>query len=248
MQGHQVIVTGAAGGMGYAVCTRLLTEGWTVVGLDNHTQRLMELKEEILSKAMPGSLITLEADLTHPGLEERVSEVIDPSAKLSGLVNLAGISIGDSIEQLTDAAWIESFEVNVTAAMRLSRLCAPLMRQSGGGSIVNVASPVAYIGARKPSYAASKAAIIGLTMSLARNLGPSGIRANILLPGATITNMTGDWTEKRRESVARTNFLNRLCTPDEIASVITFLLGSDSSYMTGAVVDVTAGGMVGHNS
>lgn len=246
MQNRQVIVTGAAGGMGCAVCARLLSEGWTVIAIDSHAERLKSLEDKLHKEAPIGKLTTLEIDLTVPDLEETVGGSIDPTTNFTGLVNLAGISVGDTIGRLTDSDWNHSFEVNVSAAMRLSRLCAPLMARSGSGSIVNVSSPVAYIGARKPSYAASKAALIGLTMSLARNLGPDNIRVNILLPGATTTNMTKDWTEEKISAVANSNFLQRMCSPTDVAGVISFLLGDDSSYMTGAVVDLTAGGMVGH--
>ncbi|MDD5272714.1 MAG: SDR family NAD(P)-dependent oxidoreductase, partial [Methylovulum sp.] len=139
-----------------------------------------------------------------------------------------------------------SFAVNVTPAMRLIRLLTPAMRRNQGGSIVNVGYPVGIIGARKPSYAASKAALHGLTMSCARQLGGDNIRVNLLLPGPTITYMTCDWGQERRDGIAENTFLKRLCTPEEIAKTINFLIGNESSYITGSVMDMTAGSLYGH--
>jgi NAD(P)-dependent dehydrogenase (short-subunit alcohol dehydrogenase family) len=154
--------------------------------------------------------------------------------------------MGNDIFHLEDADWLESFAINVSPAMVLARALAPMMAASGGGSIVNVGSPAAIVGARKPSYAASKAALSGLTLSLARNLGPKGIRVNLFLPGPMITPMTEDWPEEKRAAIAASSFLGRLCQPEESAAVIAFLLSPAASYITGAVIDGTAGSMFGH--
>ena len=236
-----VIVTGAAGGMGSAVCRRLLREGAAVVGIDSSWQRLEALTVEL--GALP--FVSLCVDLGAPELLTRLEPLVE-GARITGLVNLCGVSLGSPIEALSDEDWAESFAVNATAPMRLARFCAPLMREVGGGSLVNVSSPVGFIGAKKPSYAASKAALQGLTMSLARNLGPDGIRVNLLLPGPTTTFMTSDWSDAKRAAVAASSFLGRLCQPDDVAAVIRFLLSADASYMTGAIVDLTAGSMFTH--
>ncbi len=229
------IVTGAGGGMGVATVARLLGDGWSVVGVDRYADGL--------PPEQPAARF-LAADVRDPELPVLVRRRIAGLPPLAGLVNLVGASIGDRLERLTDDDWQASFDINVTPAMRLIRDLRPELTSSRG-SIVNVGSPVGTIGARKPSYAASKAALHGLTMSAARNLGPS-VRVNLLLPGPTITGMTSDWDEQRRQRIAAGSFLGRLCTPDEIAAVIAFLLGPDSSAMSGSVVDLTAGTMFGH--
>ena len=235
-----VVITGAAGGMGRTICRHLASSGWQVVAIDHNSGRLTALAE-----SQPG-IHALQADLTDPELCGRLLNLLQGLPPVTGLVNLAGISHGSTIDQLDDEAWELSFAVNVTPAMRLIRALAPVFRQQRQGSIINVGSPVGFIGARKPSYAASKAALLGLTMSCARNLGVDGIRVNMLLPGPTITEMTVDWSDERRQEIAQNSFLKRLCTPEEIADVISFLLGPDSRYMTGSVVDMTAGSMWGH--
>lgn len=235
-----VVITGAAGGMGQALCEYLLSLGWVVVGIDHNEARMQELSSKY------SALQPLIMDLTSPILSQQVLDRLQTLPPLKGLVNLAAISYGNSIELLDDDAWERSFAVNVTPAMRLIRELAPLLRENGGGSIVNVSSPVALVGARKASYSASKSALHGLTLSCARSLGEANIRVNLLLPGPTITFMTNDWSEERQCAIAEASFLKRLCLPQEIAHTIAFLLSDDSSYITGSTVDMTAGSMFGH--
>ena len=180
------IVTGAAGGMGRAVCQMLAANGWQVLAIDHNEKRLATLA------ASHAAITALPMAMGSPALEEHIKQALESMAAVAGLVNLVGVSCGKPIDLLEDSDWNTSFNINVTPAMRLTRLVAPLMRAAGEGSIVNVGSPVGLVGANKPSYAASKAALHGLTMSTARNLGPDNVRVNLLLPGPTITEMTKD--------------------------------------------------------
>lgn len=227
--------------MGTALVRLLICRGRRVIGLDHNRERLAALAKDL----PPRAFIPLIADLTDSDLVCRVLPLLEEAEMLQGLVNLAGVSIGDSIDTLSDPDWEESLSINATAPMRLCRTAVPFLERSGG-AIVNVGSPVGTIGARKPSYAASKAALHGLTMSLARNLGPRGLRVNLLLPGTCSTYLTADWSEEKKRAVAENTFLKRLCRPEEIASVICFLLSDEASYLTGSVIDMTAGGIWGH--
>lgn len=235
-----VLLTGAAGGMGAGTCAVLLDRGWNIFALDRNEQKLATLEASLNSP----KLRTCAVDLASDQLESIVTPLLDDS--IAGLVNLAGASIGTTYEALTDEDWRTSFAINVDAPMRLCRLIGPLLEKRAAGSIVNVSSPVGLIGAKKPSYAASKSALTGLTMTLARSLGPKGVRVNLLLPGPTITGMTNDWPAERQASVAASSWLKRMCTPDDVGRVIAFLLSDDAAYMTGAIVDMTAGSMHGH--
>ena len=235
-----IIVTGAAGGMGRECCRYFCELGWHVLAIDHNRQRLESL-------SVFTDIETLCIELDSVRLVAAVDKLLDDMPPLWGLVNLAGISRGDSIENLSEEDWQISFDVNVTPAFRLIKgLYEHMHRDSQGGSIINVSSPVAYIGARKPSYSASKAAMHGLTTSCARNLGKYNIRVNLLLPGTTITEMTSDWSEERQQAIAAETLLQRLCTPQEIAESIGFLLSEHSRYMTGSILDMTCGGMWGH--
>lgn len=233
-----IIITGSAGGMGRTCCEYLSELGLHILAIDNHIGRLQAITGENITR--------LSVDLSDDNLVEKVKEKLTHLPPVWGLVNLAGISLGDKLNSLSLEDWQRSFDVNVTPVLRLTQLVAPLMRQSGGGSIVNVSSPVGYIGARKPSYASSKSALHGLTVSCARNLGADNIRVNLLLPGTTITEMTKDWSEERQAMIAKESLLGRLCTPQEIAECIAFLLSEHSRYMTGSILDMTCGSMWGH--
>jgi NAD(P)-dependent dehydrogenase (short-subunit alcohol dehydrogenase family) len=226
--------------MGVAVVERCSADGHVVIAVDRERAGLDEL-----ARRFP-SVHALVADLADPTIGERVlAAVREARAPLVGLVNLAGVSTGNDIEHIDDDAWDRSMVVNATAPMRICRALVPELRAAGGGSIVNVGSPVALLGARKVSYSASKAALLGLTVALARALGKDGIRVNALLPGPTLTGMTADWDEAKQRKIASGTFLGRLCEAREVAGAVAFLLGRDSSFVTGAVLDVTGGSLLG---
>ncbi|MFI3135364.1 MAG: SDR family oxidoreductase [Methylococcaceae bacterium] len=236
----QVIITGAAGGMGGFTSQFLAQKGYRIIAVDHNELRLKELQH------VNSNIKIIAIDLQDQQLVTKVHEAIDGTIPVIGLINMVGVSRGGTIENMSDEDWDESFAINLTPAMKLIRLLAPKMQQQKQGSIINVGSPVGVIGARKPSYSASKAALHGLTMSCARNLGGDNIRVNLLLPGPTITYMTEDWDEQRCQGVANGTFLKRLCTVEEIANVIAFLISNDSTYITGSIIDMTAGSMYGH--
>jgi NAD(P)-dependent dehydrogenase (short-subunit alcohol dehydrogenase family) len=161
---------------------------------------------------------------------------------------VAGVSQGDSIERIRDQDWDASMAVNVTAPMRLTRALLPALERTPHAAVVYVASAVAVVGARKISYAASKAALFGLTRALTKDLGKRGIRINTVIPAATLTPMTEDWDEQKRAAVAASSPLNRIAQPEEIAAAIAFLLGTESSYITGTALDVTGGRLLGSHA
>lgn len=236
------VVTGASGGLGSALTSLLITRGWSVVGIDHNTSRMRALTESLPD----GSFMPLVHDLASPDLTDFLHASLRGWPPPTALACVAGVSIGDAIERLDDTDWNLSFSINTTSPMILARALTPAMAALGRGSIVNVGSPVGIVGARKPSYAASKAALTGLTISLARNLGPKGIRANLFLPGPMLTPMTQDWSDEKRASIAERTFLRRLCKPEEAAQTIAFLLSEESSYLTGSIIDGTGGSMFGH--
>ena len=226
-----LLVSGASSGLGKATSEKALEEGFNVIGIDispsaieheNYTHLLIDL-----------SKLNLEVLRKHLGNEEWY-----------GFVHCAGISIGSTIEEITIEDWNQSMEVNVTSAMLICQLADELMVDNG--RIILVSSPVAIAGARKPSYAASKAALHGLTMSVSRSFGKRGICVNTVLPGPMITGMTNDWPPEKRASIAGETRLNRLAKPEEIAHVINQMLDKSWSYMSASVIDLTCGTLYGH--
>lgn len=232
-----LVLTGAGGGMGTAVTSRFLRDGWRVLAVDR-------TPDPGRSRQGYYSLVT---DLSQPEAAEDISSRAVELGGLQAVVHLAGVSYGEKgLGAEEDFGWEHSLAVNATSPMRINRRLAPVLCAQGSGSIVHVSSPVGIVGANKPAYAASKAAMHGLSMSFARACGPHGVRVNTLLPGTTITGMTSDWPDEKRQAVASDNFFKRLCTSEEIAGVIAFLCGPDSRYITGSIVDMTAGGLWGH--
>lgn len=232
-----LVLTGAGGGMGTAVTARFLRDGWRVLAVDRTPDHLQSRD----------GCFPLGADLSQPEAAEHINARALELGGLEAVVHLAGVSYGvKGLEEDEDFGWEHSLAVNATAPMRINRRLAPVLCEQRSGSIVHVSSPVGIVGANKPAYAASKAAMHGLSMSFARACGPHGVRVNTLLPGTTITGMTCDWPEEKRQAIANDNFFKRLSTPDEIAGVIAFLCGPDSRYITGSILDMTAGGLWGH--
>ncbi|MGB1589422.1 MAG: SDR family NAD(P)-dependent oxidoreductase [Candidatus Poseidoniaceae archaeon] len=231
-----VVVTGSSSGLGFEISKILLeSENHSVIGLDIK-------KTEIQSD----DFYFIESDLSN---RSSLNQLVEEIGKLSGnslygIVNVAGISVGKSIVGMNDGDWDKMIEVNLTApALLISKLQDSMM---DGGRIVNVSSPVSVTGSNKPGYSASKAGMHGLTMSVAKNLGPRNILVNTVFPGPMITGMTQKWSQEKRDSIATESFLGRLTTPEEVARGIKFLLDPSTTGITGSVLDFTAGSMFTH--
>ncbi len=247
------VVTGAGKGIGEAVAERLLSRGYTVVGLDideealgRTSSRLQELGSfvaEVLD-------ITSESDVASclEGLKNSVSPI-------TVLVNNVGGSMGvsQSIEDIGVSDWDAVMTYNLRSTFLVTRAAVPYMKAAGWGRIVNLSSIAgrgrSYFGGTP--YAAAKAGILGFTRQASRELGPHGITINAVAPGVV---MSGDRIEtywyRRKTEEEREGFLNqvpvgRLGTNEEIAAVVAFLCSEEASYITGAVVDVNGGFWVG---
>jgi len=228
---HIIIVTGASSGLGLATANSLLGQNFDVIGIDQHSTKILHT-----------AYTHLEMDLAQFNEELIRTELI--GGDWFGFIHCAGISRGGKLGSLSIEDWNRSIDVNVTSAMRICQLAESEMMD--GGRIVLVGSPVGIAGANKPSYAASKAALHGLTMSVSRHLGKRGICVNTVLPGPMITGMTNDWSQEKRLRIAEETRLNRLAKPDDIAHVMVQMMGKKWSYMSASVVDMTCGSMYGH--
>lgn len=253
-----VVVTGATHGIGRGIAKRCLDDGYSVLAIGRRKDALAELR--LLSDER---IETLALDLRQSDAAERIFDALiaqkihailstsdpgdtrdessAPQATLHGIVHCAGVSVGDDIERITDEDWQSAHDINVTAPMRITRALLPMLYAAHTPSIIHIGSPVGIVGARKVSYAASKAAMHGLNAALARNLGSRGIRVNAVLPGPTIPGMISDWSEDKIQRVVETIPLGRLCTPEDVAGVTSFLLSDDASFITGSILNVTGG-------
>ena len=241
--GRVVVVTGAASGMGRAIAMLFGAEGARVAALDRDADGVAKVADAISLER--GIAYGRALDVTNP--DEIAAAVDDVVAKLGPvgiLVNDAGVSIAAPIDgDGFDAAWDLTLAVNLTGYVRMVRACLPHLLEAGAGRIVNIASTEG-LGAT-PSlspYTASKHGVVGLTRSLACELGPRGITVNCVCPGPIHTGMTAVIPDEMKERFARRRVpLRRYGEPEEVAHMVLNLALPASSFVNGAIVTVDGG-------
>ncbi len=227
------VVTGCSGGIGKAICAALKEAGDRVVGMDRPgTENAAQNCDRFIACDL----------LDISDIWRAIDDLADEDG-LTCLVNCAGLYEKKSVFDLTLEDLDRSLTVNLRAPFLLSQQLGRRMADSGGGSIVNIASIAGKIGSPMIPYGTSKAGVIGLTRSLAKTLAPYNIRVNAIAPGmiqtAMVDGVKPDQLQAQMQGVA----MDRVGQPDEIASVVRFLASDGSTYMTGSVVDVAGGWM-----
>jgi 3-oxoacyl-[acyl-carrier protein] reductase len=253
-----VLVTGAAGGIGRATAERFHDEGSRLLLCD-----VVPVGATELATRFPQRMTYLQADVsTQAGIDaiERVMaqdgvDVVVNNAGITRDKSIAKLSMDEwdqvitrdkSIAKLSMDEWDQVIAVNLTAVFRLCQAAGRIMKERKRGVILNAASVVAHYGNfGQSNYVASKAGVIGLTKTLARELGRSGIRVNAVAPGFVDTSMARNVPAAALEAIAKSTPLGRMGKPEEIASVYAFLASDDASFITGAVVDVNGGLVLG---
>jgi NAD(P)-dependent dehydrogenase (short-subunit alcohol dehydrogenase family) len=243
--GKRVFVTGAATGIGRATAEYLVAQDARVfgAGLDG------EEGEALVGRHGESELIFRECDLTRE--VEVQAAVAAATARFGGIdavVNCAGIyPTGKRLEELSDEDWDRTIAVNLTAIFRVCRATLPLLRAAGGGSIVNIASVHADATVPGvPAYAATKAAVVGLSRQMALDYAVDRIRVNAVLVGSVATRMTLDGLEAAGGAEAlglsfEPNRIARIANPSEIATAIGFLISDAASFVTGSAMQVDGG-------
>jgi len=236
------LVTGARRGIGRVIALRLARLG--PVALNDIPQGMDELEQVAAEvRAAGGRALVAPGDVTNGAdVEQVVKRVVDEFGRLDVLVNNAGITRDGLLVRMTDEQWRSVLEVNLTGAFLCSRAAAKVMMKQRSGRIINMASVVGVMGnAGQANYAASKAGLIGLTKSLARELAPRGIAVNAVAPGFIVSPMTDALSEDAKQKLFSLIPLGRLGTAEDVAEVVAFLACSGSSYITGQVVQVDGG-------
>ncbi len=238
------LVTGASRGIGRAIALRLAKEGYTVALNYCQNERSALRAAEVLS-AFGKEGMLCRADVTREhAVQEMVRAVEDRLGPIDLLVNNAGIAEQALFTDLTAAQWKRMMDVHVNGAFYTSSAVLPSMIRRKSGCIINIASMWGQTGAScEVHYSTAKAALIGMTKALAKEVGPSGIRVNCVSPGAIETDMMAGFSEEDKAAIADETPLGRLGKPEEIAAAVAFLASDDAAFITGQVL-APNGGMV----
>jgi len=241
LDGRTALVTGASQGIGEAIARRLAEQGARVVLAARSEDRLKELAARI--DAGGGCARPLALDVSRPEtFAERLKQLPEDFAAVDVLVNNAGITADNLLARMSLEDWERVLRTNLTGAYALTRELLRGMMKRRWGRIVNVSSVVGLMGnAGQANYAAAKAGLIGLTKSLARELGSRSITVNAVAPGYVETAMTADLPEASREDLSRAIALKRLGTVDDVAWAVLYLASEEAGYVTGHVLNVSGG-------
>lgn len=242
LEGKVAIVTGAARGIGKAIALKFAAEGADIAFTDlNIDENAKKTEAEIAAlgvrvKAYASNAANFED--THTVVEE----ILKDFGHIDVLINNAGITKDGLMMRMTEQQWDAVINVNLKSAFNFIHAVTPIMMRQKNGSIVNMSSVVGVSGnAGQCNYSASKAGMIGLAKSIAKEVGSRGIRANCIAPGFIITEMTGALSEEVKEQWAKQIPLRRGGTPEDVANVAAFLASDLSSYVSGQVIHCCGG-------
>ena len=242
LEGKSAIVTGGSMGIGTAVALDLGASGADVaLSYRKHPKEAEETAEKI--KSMGRKAMAVQADVAkYADAEKMVNTAIQEFGKLDILVNNAGFNWDGVIWKMTEEQWDSVLNTNLKGYFNFIRLVAPIFREQKSGKIVNVTSINGLRGKfGQANYSASKAGIIGLTKTVAKELGKSGVNVNAVAPGLILTDMMAQMPEEAKQTSLDETVLKRLGAPEEVASVVTFLCSEKARHITGEVIKVDGG-------
>ena len=236
------LITGGSRGIG-AACVRLFARnGYSVVFLANRSvDRAQALTDELRAE---GQDVRFRCCDVSDGAQvaEVLSDILRVFRRIDALVNCAGVAHIGLFTDMTEEAWDALFAVNVRSVFSVTKAVLPGMISRQTGSIVNVSSMWGEVGAScEVAYSATKAAIIGLTKGLAKEVGPSDVRVNCVTPGVIGTDMNAQLTDEDRKALAEETPLGRIGSAEEVAQTILYLCGEGASFITGQVLGISGG-------
>lgn len=235
------LVTGGGRGIGRAIVLALAKEGADIVTCDINLERLKEVAAEV--EKLGRKVLILKADVSKIGeVDDLVKKALDKFTKIDILVNNAGITRDNLILRMSEEEWDQVLDINLKGTFNCLKTVTRPMMKARSGRIINIASVVGIMGnPGQANYAASKAGIIGLTKSAAKELASRGINVNAVAPGFIETAMTEALGDEAKEKLTSQIPLKRLGEVADVANLVVFLASADASYITGEVIKVDGG-------
>lgn len=240
MESKIILVTGGSGGIGYCTVKRLVDDGCFVVfTYASQEERAKEIEQEFLGKTKAVKYLASEDYNT---VESLVNEIKDEYGKLDGLVNNLGRTNDKLLARMSTEDFTSIIDSNLVTAFNFSKAALKIMGKQKSGKIVNVASVVGVMGnLGQVNYSASKSAMYGMTKSMAKEYGRKGITINVVSPGFIKTPMTDVLSDSIKDSMLANIPMKRFGEPEEVSSVISFLLSEDSAYINGQNIIIDGG-------
>jgi 3-oxoacyl-[acyl-carrier protein] reductase len=239
------LVTGASQGIGRTCALRLAKEGATVVAAARNQEKLNELVTEIAAAGGNATPFALDV-VDEKQVKSTVRAAIAQFGKIDILVNNAGITRDQLVIRMKRVDWDAVLQTNLTSAYLCIQQVIPSMLKQRAGRIINITSVFGQMGqAGQANYAASKAGLIGLTMAIAREVGSRNITCNAVAPGFIETPMTAVLSDEFKQNAVKQIPLGRVGTPEDVAAAVAFLASDDASYITGHVLSVNGGMLMG---
>lgn len=238
LKGKVALVTGASRGIGKAIAEQLVSMGATVIGTATSENGAAAISEYLAANGTGKVLnVIVEASMT-----DLLSQINEEFGSIDILVNNAGITRDNLLMRMKDDEWNDIIQTNLTSVFKLSKAVLHGMMKKRHGRIVNIGSVVGSTGnAGQANYAAAKAAVIGFSKSMAREIASRGITVNVVAPGFIDTDMTKGLTDDQKEAIFKDIPANRLGLPKEIAATVGFLVSDEAGYITGETIHVNGG-------
>ena len=235
------IITGSGRGIGAAIAKRLAKDGFDIVINELSEQAGEQTAEECRALGVKASVYACDVS-NYAQCEEMVKKVKDEFGTIDVLVNNAGITRDGLLLRMSEETYDDVIRINQKSVFNMTKLVGAVMLRQKSGSIVNLASVAGLYGnPGQMNYSASKGAVISMTKTAAKELGSRGIRVNAVAPGFISTPMTDKLTDEQKNAILAQIAMKRYGTADEVANVVAFLCGEQSSYVTGQIIEISGG-------
>ena len=238
LEQKKVLLTGASGGIGKAIANELSSLGADICLTGRNEEELIKLNNEL-----EGDSDYVLADLSkHSEIEKLVEDAENKLGQIDILINNAGITDDNIFLRMSDEQWSNVININLTSTFKITKAAVKGMVKRRYGRVINITSVIGVLGgAGQANYSASKAAIIGMSKSLAQELGSRSITVNCIAPGFVETNMTAKLNDSRKDEILKSIVLKRLGLPKDISGAVSYLASDSAGYITGQTLHINGG-------